>query len=70
VTGSEDSTIFSFAIMVTENFPVIIPIGFIKVPSGVTCLTWKPQCVNICYNIQGTSPKSRQIEQSLQTKFY
>ncbi|KAL6428441.1 hypothetical protein ACFW04_008603 [Cataglyphis niger] len=43
VTGSEDSTIFSFTIM-TNTYPVITPIGFIKVPSGVTCLTWKPQC--------------------------
>ncbi|XP_036151277.1 cilia- and flagella-associated protein 44 [Monomorium pharaonis] len=44
VTGSEDSTVFNFAITVTESFPVITPIGFIKVPSGVTCLTWKLQC--------------------------
>ncbi|XP_050459151.1 cilia- and flagella-associated protein 44 isoform X5 [Cataglyphis hispanica] len=43
VTGSEDSTVFSFTIM-TNTYPVITPIGFIKVPSGVTCLTWKPQC--------------------------
>lgn len=32
--------------MVTNTYPVIMPIGFIKVPSGVTCLAWKPQCVN------------------------
>ncbi|XP_011636228.1 uncharacterized protein LOC105426623 [Pogonomyrmex barbatus] len=43
VTGSEDSTIFTFTVMTTESFPIITPIGFIKVPSGVTCLTWKPQ---------------------------
>jgi len=65
VTGSEDSTMFSFNIMVTENFPVITPIGFIKVPSGVTCLTWKPQYVNICYNIQDASPKFGEIKQFL-----
>ncbi|XP_025994269.1 cilia- and flagella-associated protein 44 isoform X2 [Solenopsis invicta] len=44
VTGSDDSTVFSFVITVSENFPVIMPIGFVKVPSGVTCLTWKTQC--------------------------
>ncbi|XP_070154334.1 cilia- and flagella-associated protein 44 isoform X2 [Polyergus mexicanus] len=44
VTGSEDSTIFSFTIIVTNTYPVITPVGFIKVPSGVTCLAWKPQC--------------------------
>lgn len=52
VTGSEDSTVFSFTITTTNTYPVITPIGFIKVPSGVTCLTWKPQCVNnMCYII-------------------
>lgn len=51
VTGSEDSTAFSFTITVTNTYPVITPIGFIKVPSGVTCLAWKPQCVNnMLYN--------------------
>ncbi|XP_019696509.1 uncharacterized protein LOC105182290 [Harpegnathos saltator] len=44
VTGSEDSTVFSFSITVTDTHPVIVPIGFIEVPSGVTCLTWKPHC--------------------------
>ncbi|XP_072743964.1 cilia- and flagella-associated protein 44 [Anoplolepis gracilipes] len=42
VTGSEDSTVFSFVILVTRIFPIIVPIGFIKVPSGVTCFAWKP----------------------------
>ncbi|EFN70133.1 WD repeat-containing protein 52 [Camponotus floridanus] len=44
ITGSEDSTVFNFTIIVTNTYPVIMPIGFIKVPSGVTCLAWKPQC--------------------------
>ncbi|KYN22810.1 WD repeat-containing protein 52 [Trachymyrmex cornetzi] len=44
VTGGEDSIVFNFKIAITETFPVITPIGFIKVPSGITCLTWKPQC--------------------------
>ncbi|KYN44488.1 WD repeat-containing protein 52 [Trachymyrmex septentrionalis] len=44
VTGGEDSIVFNFEIVITETFPVITPIGFIKVPSGITCFTWKPQC--------------------------
>jgi len=56
VTGSEDSTIFSFAITVTETYPVIVPIGFIRVPSGVTYLTWKPEYVNnslqLCFSYE------------------
>ncbi|XP_011859838.1 PREDICTED: uncharacterized protein LOC105557260 isoform X2 [Vollenhovia emeryi] len=44
VTGSEDSTVFIFTITVTEMFPIVTAIGFIAVPSGVTCFTWKPQC--------------------------
>ncbi|XP_018302310.1 uncharacterized protein [Mycetomoellerius zeteki] len=44
VTGGEDSIVFNFKIVITETFPAITPIGFIKVPSGITCLTWKPQC--------------------------
>ncbi|XP_029161342.1 cilia- and flagella-associated protein 44 isoform X2 [Nylanderia fulva] len=43
VTGGEDSTVFSFTITATNTYPVITPIGFIKVPSEVTCLVWKPQ---------------------------
>ncbi|XP_067210276.1 cilia- and flagella-associated protein 44 isoform X2 [Linepithema humile] len=43
ITGGEDSTVFSFTIVVTNGYPVIMPVGFIKVPSEVTCLTWKPQ---------------------------
>ncbi|XP_014472910.1 PREDICTED: cilia- and flagella-associated protein 44 [Dinoponera quadriceps] len=42
VTGSEDSTVFGFTVAVIDTYPVITPIGFIEVPSGVTCLTWKP----------------------------
>lgn len=46
VTGSEDLTVFTFAIAAgTDTYPIITPIGFIKVSSGVTCLTWKPQRV-------------------------
>ncbi|XP_032671308.1 cilia- and flagella-associated protein 44 isoform X3 [Odontomachus brunneus] len=44
VTGSEDSTVFSFNVAVTGTPAVITPIGFVEVPSGVTCLTWKPHC--------------------------
>ncbi|KYN07248.1 WD repeat-containing protein 52 [Cyphomyrmex costatus] len=43
VTGGEDSIVFNFKVVITETFPVITPIGFIKVPSGVTYFTWKPQ---------------------------
>ncbi|XP_020280668.1 cilia- and flagella-associated protein 44 [Pseudomyrmex gracilis] len=43
VTGSEDATVFGFAVTVTETYPAITPIGFVKVPSEVTCFAWKPQ---------------------------
>ncbi|XP_070529333.1 cilia- and flagella-associated protein 44 isoform X2 [Cardiocondyla obscurior] len=44
VTGGNDSIVFNFIVTITETFPIVTPIGFIKVPSGVTCFTWKPQC--------------------------
>lgn len=46
VTGSEDSTIFVFLIDRTNTYPSLIPVGFIKTPSIVTCITWKPESVS------------------------
>ncbi|XP_076637400.1 cilia- and flagella-associated protein 44 isoform X1 [Colletes latitarsis] len=43
ITGSEDATIFTFHIQSTNTYPKIIPIGYVKVPSSVTCMTWNPQ---------------------------
>ncbi|XP_015588735.2 uncharacterized protein LOC107264707 [Cephus cinctus] len=42
VTGSEDDTIFVFFVNTTATYPILVPIGFVKVPSPVTCMTWKP----------------------------
>ncbi|KAF7417837.1 hypothetical protein HZH68_000490 [Vespula germanica] len=47
VTGSDDSTIFVFNISTTSTYPTLQPIGYIKMPSGITCMTWKPKHVNI-----------------------
>lgn len=47
VTGSDDSTIFVFNICTTSTYPTLQPIGYIKMPSGITCMTWKPEHVNI-----------------------
>lgn len=46
VTGSADSTIFTFSVHSTDTYPTIVPIGYVKVPSAVTCMTWNPQEVN------------------------
>ncbi|XP_076749592.1 cilia- and flagella-associated protein 44 [Xylocopa sonorina] len=43
VTGSDDATIFVFNIHAINNYPTIVPIGYIKVPSPVTCMTWNSQ---------------------------
>ncbi|XP_053983869.1 cilia- and flagella-associated protein 44 [Hylaeus volcanicus] len=43
VTGSKDATIFTFSIHSTNTYPKIVPIGYVKVPSSVTCMTWHPQ---------------------------
>ncbi|XP_023287600.1 uncharacterized protein LOC105700070 isoform X2 [Orussus abietinus] len=43
VTGSDDETIFTFHIKRTKTYPILEPIGYVKVPSGVTCMTWKPK---------------------------
>ncbi|XP_076177015.1 cilia- and flagella-associated protein 44 isoform X2 [Ptiloglossa arizonensis] len=43
VTGSEDATIFTFSIHSTNTYPELIPIGYIKIPSSVTCMTWNPK---------------------------
>ncbi|KAL2733263.1 cilia- and flagella-associated protein 44 isoform X1 [Vespula maculifrons] len=43
VTGSDDSTIFVFNISTTSTYPTLQPIGYIKMPSGITCMTWKPK---------------------------
>ncbi|XP_076234530.1 cilia- and flagella-associated protein 44 isoform X2 [Calliopsis andreniformis] len=43
VTGSNDATIFTFHIESSDTYPKIIPIGYVKVPSSVTCMTWNPQ---------------------------
>ncbi|XP_011307884.1 uncharacterized protein [Fopius arisanus] len=42
ITGSEDSTIFLFSIQNYAERINLIPIGFIKVPSGITRINWKP----------------------------
>ncbi|XP_033224478.1 cilia- and flagella-associated protein 44 isoform X2 [Belonocnema kinseyi] len=43
LTGSEDSTIFVFFVEKTKTYPSLFPIGFVKTPSGITCLMWKPE---------------------------
>ncbi|XP_014209825.1 uveal autoantigen with coiled-coil domains and ankyrin repeats [Copidosoma floridanum] len=44
VTGSEDMTVFVFRIERQEkSYPVLVPIGYLRLPSGVTFVTWKPQ---------------------------
>ncbi|KAK2582044.1 hypothetical protein KPH14_002749 [Odynerus spinipes] len=43
VTGSDDSTIFVFNICTTTMYPTLVPIGYIKMPSGISCMTWKPE---------------------------
>ncbi|XP_029043385.1 cilia- and flagella-associated protein 44 isoform X1 [Osmia bicornis bicornis] len=43
VTGGNDATIFAFSIQSTKIYPKILPIGYVKVPSPVTCMTWNPQ---------------------------
>ncbi|XP_015431042.1 PREDICTED: uncharacterized protein LOC107187452 [Dufourea novaeangliae] len=43
VTGSEDATVFVFGIHSTDSYPNIEPIGYINVPSPVTCMTWNLQ---------------------------
>ncbi|XP_064214804.1 cilia- and flagella-associated protein 44 isoform X1 [Tribolium castaneum] len=43
VSGGEDSTIFFFQIKFTIHVE-LVPIGYIRVPNPVTCLTW--HCVN------------------------
>ncbi|XP_047346739.1 cilia- and flagella-associated protein 44 isoform X3 [Vespa velutina] len=43
VTGSDDSTIFVFNICTTSTYPTLQPIGYIKMPSGITCMMWKPE---------------------------
>nr|XP_033337675.1 cilia- and flagella-associated protein 44 [Megalopta genalis] len=43
ITGSEDATIFVFNMQSTDTYPQIIPIGYVKVPSPATCMTWNAQ---------------------------
>lgn len=47
VSGSEDKTIFVNQIVKGRPFVKIVPIGFIVMPSAVSCLTWKPHMVRI-----------------------
>ena len=47
VTGSEDLTIFAFSIEITDTYPNLIPLGYVKVSSGITCMTWKPAKRNV-----------------------
>lgn len=46
VTGSDDATIFIFNIHTINNYPTIIPIGYVKLPSSITCMAWNPQEVS------------------------
>jgi WD40 repeat protein len=39
VTGGDDCTLFFFQILVHDHVE-LIPIGYIRVPNPVTCLTW------------------------------
>ncbi|KAF3430089.1 hypothetical protein E2986_07212 [Frieseomelitta varia] len=43
VTGSDDATIFVFNIHTINNYPTIIPIGYVKIPSSITCMAWNPE---------------------------
>lgn len=47
LTGSKDSTIFVFVVKKSSTYPSLIPIGFVKTPSGITCLIWKPEFVSL-----------------------
>lgn len=49
VSGSEDKTIFMFCIRYVHEVFTLVPIGFIPVPSRVTCLTWNPKEVDVIY---------------------
>ncbi|XP_026674087.1 uncharacterized protein LOC108630687 isoform X2 [Ceratina calcarata] len=40
VTGSNDATIFVLKIDTPEHYPTILPIGYVKVPSSVSCVSW------------------------------
>lgn len=42
VSASEDSTIFVHQLVKNDGLISLLPIGFIKVPSPVTCITWNP----------------------------
>ncbi|RZC43160.1 thyroid receptor-interacting protein 11 [Asbolus verrucosus] len=39
VSGSDDATIFFFQVL-SVGYVELVPIGYIKVPNAVTCLTW------------------------------
>lgn len=42
VSASEDSTIFIHQLVKDQELISLLPIGFIKVPSPVTCISWNP----------------------------
>lgn len=45
VTGGEDCTIFFFQVLAKTNVE-LVPIGYIRVPNIVTCMTWHCQKVS------------------------
>ena len=51
VTGSEDSTVFVFLIEKTRRNPSLIPMGYLRTPSTVTCMAWKPEHVSFLTKI-------------------
>ncbi|KAL0267585.1 UNVERIFIED_CONTAM: hypothetical protein PYX00_009818 [Menopon gallinae] len=45
VTGSEDSTIFIYQVVQGNQFPELVPIGYIPTPGPVSCSCWKPTAI-------------------------
>ncbi|XP_063994244.1 LOW QUALITY PROTEIN: cilia- and flagella-associated protein 44 [Diachasmimorpha longicaudata] len=43
ITGSKDSTVFVFSIEIRDESVHLTSIGFIEIPSAVTCLIFKPR---------------------------
>ncbi|XP_066592907.1 cilia- and flagella-associated protein 44 [Prorops nasuta] len=42
ISCGEDRLVFVFSLEKTETYPRLHPIGYIKIPAIVTCLSWKP----------------------------
>ncbi|KAG7187866.1 hypothetical protein KM043_013850, partial [Ampulex compressa] len=47
VTGSTDCTVFMFKVCSDDDYVVLLPIGYMRMPSAPCCLTWKPEAETI-----------------------